>query len=228
MGNYFNRSQTMSMFTHSRAVNKSLMQCAAYLGLACLMASTAGAVDTLEIARAYDDGGGYDNTWKGSGVPQEIRFQNERILAKGKGTYCCGFTFAVVMKAAHERGLLQGKSAEEVRAFQKQWYGATEESREIQCALAVQMLGIGQRVESEDARPGDFLQFWRTNKSGHSVVFLGWVMDGGQRVGFKYRSSQGSTKGIGDRVEYFSTPAGKEGQVVRERMYFSRLDEKGR
>jgi hypothetical protein len=190
----------------------------------CLCGGEALGADPLEVARNYKDGGGYDNSWKGTGVPAEIRFKNERILAKGKGTYCCGFTFAVAMDVALERGLLAGKRPEEIRAFQKQWYGATEESREIQCAMAVEKLGIGERIEPDEARPGDFLQFWRTNESGHSVVFLDWVEQDGRRIGFKYRSSQGSTKGIGDRVEYFADAGNKQGLVDRERIYFCRLN----
>jgi hypothetical protein len=130
------------------------------------------------------------------------------------------------MDAASRRGLQRDKSVKQVRAFQKQWYGATEESREIQCALAVQTLGIGKPVEPEQARPGDFLQFWRTNKSGHSVVFLQWVQESGQPVGFKYRSSQRATDGIGDRVEYFAGVAGKDSAVDPKRMYFCRLNER--
>jgi hypothetical protein len=179
----------------------------------------------VKIARSFADGGGYDSSWKGSGVPAEIRFHDERVLPKGRGSYCCGFTFTVAMDAATRRGLLRDKSVDQVRAFQKQWYGATEESREIQCAFAVATLGIGKPVELQDARPGDFLQFWRTNKSGHSVVFLEWIAEGGERVGFRYRSSQGSTKGIGDRVEYFERVPGRDGAVDRKRMYFCRLNE---
>jgi hypothetical protein len=192
----------------------------------CALRDSDDPSSTVEIARGYRDGGGYDKTWKGTGVPDAIRFNESLILAKGKGTYCCGFTFAVAMEAATRRGLLSGKPLEQIRAFQKQWYGATEESRETQCALAVTKLGIGRQTRPDDARPGDFLQFWRTNASGHSVVFLDWIEDGGQRVGFKYRSSQASTQGIGDRGEYFAGVAGKNGFVVPERMYFCRLNEK--
>jgi hypothetical protein len=190
------------------------------------LAAAAETRTTLQIARSYPDGGQYDRSWRGSGVPHEIRFQGERILAKGKGTYCCGFTFAVAMDAAGERRLLADKSPDQIRAFQKQWYGATKESAEVQCGLAMEKLGIGRRVKADEARPGDFLQFWRTNKGGHSVVFLGWVEEGGRRVGIKYRSSQGSTKGIGDRVEYFAGAAGKEGRIDPQRLYFGRLAER--
>jgi hypothetical protein len=188
----------------------------------CAAAEVAFAADIVEIAQAFSNGGGYE--WKGTGVPEEIRFLDQRILEKGKHTYCSGFTFAVVMKAATERGLLRDKSVDDIRKFQKQWYGATPESAETQCVLAVQALGIGKPVNHEDARPGDFLQLWRTNGSGHSVVFLGWVTNGGERIGLKYRSSQKSTDGIGDRVEYFAAAPGRNGLVDPKRMYFCRIN----
>ena len=194
-----------------------------------LLIAVAGAAadeaDVLKIAYGYHDGSGYDDLWKGTGVPHEIQFNNVRILAKGNGSYCCGFTFAVAMEAAERRRLLQSKSIDDIRTFQKQWYGATEESREVQCGLAMERLGIGRRIRPADALPGDFLQFWRTNQSGHSVVFLDWVIEGGRHVGIRYRSSQGSTQGIGDRIEYMSGMPGYDGSVIAKRMYFGRLNE---
>jgi hypothetical protein len=182
--------------------------------------------DVLAAARAIPDGGSY--VWaNGSGSPREIRHDGEVILkAQEKGTYCSGFTFCVAMQAARERGLLKGKSAEAVRQFQKEWYGSTEEAAERQCALAVDRLGIGQEVKSlADAWPGDFMQIWRTNKSGHSILFLDWVRDQDQVVGIKYRSSQKSTDGVGDRIEYFADAPGHEGKVDRQRTYVARLDD---
>lgn len=181
--------------------------------------------DVLAAARAIPNGGSY--VWaNGSGVPRDIRHDGELILkAQEKGTYCSGFTFCVAMQAAEERGLLKGKSAEAVRQFQKQWYGSTKEAAERQCALAVEQLGIGREVKSlADAQPGDFMQIWRTNKSGHSVLFLDWVREGDQIVGIKYRSSQKSTDGVGDRVEYFADAPGRQGKVDRRRTYIARLD----
>ena len=70
------------------------------------------------------------------------------------------------------------------------------------------------------------MQIWRTNKSGHSVVFVDWVREGDQIVGIKYRSSQKSTDGIGDRVEYFADAAGKGGKVDRKRTYVARLNDR--
>ena len=187
--------------------------------------NSAKEIDTVAVARTFPDGGGYNLKWGGTGTPEEIRFNDTRILAKGTGgTYCCGFTFNVVMKAAAEAKLLEGKTVEQVKRFQKEWYGAVSEPdiREKQCAVALGGLGIGKQVTPDEAKAGDFMQFWR-GKSGHSVVFLNWVEKDGKRVGFNYRSSQGSTDGIGDKVEYFKDSGVEGGEVDPKRMYFGRL-----
>ena len=201
-----------------------LSRCAAYSLVISLLAARAKPGDVVTIARNFPDGGGYE--WKGTGVPEDVRFKDKTILSKGKATYCSGFTFAVAMKAAAERGLLVSKTPEQVRSFQKAWYGASKESGETQCAYAIEKLGIGRPVDTKEAKPGDFLQLWRTNKSGHSVVFLGWLTDAGRPIGVRYRSTQTSTNGIGDRTEYFSGVAGKKGSVDRKRLYFARLNAK--
>jgi hypothetical protein len=181
--------------------------------------------NVITIAKAHPDGGGYNAAFTGSGSPETIEFKGARILsASTNGTFCNGFTFAVVMKAAGRSGLLTNKSVAEVRRFQQEWFGNTPPSTERQCALAVFNLGVGKEIRHEDARPGDFVQFWRKTKdksSGHSAVFLRWVTNDGIRVGIEYRSSQGSTGGIGNAVEHFD---GKGGHINSERIYFCRLN----
>ena len=177
----------------------------------------------LEVAQSYEDGGGYDRSWTGSGVPEAIEHDGETILrASEGGTYCCGFTFAVAVRAAREAGLLEGKTAADLRRFQRAWYGAVEDEdvRERQVQAAVELLEIGEAVMARRARPGDFLQLWRTSGSGHSVVFLGWITEARRPVGIRYRSSQGSTGGVGDSEERFE---GCGGSVDPERLYFARL-----
>lgn len=194
---------------------------------ACLLALASPALadeEVLTVARSYEDGGGYNRTWKGSGTPEEIRFAGEQILAKGDGTYCCGYTFTVAMRVAESRGLLAGKTADEVRLLQKRWYGVLEPSKETLCQFAVEQLGIGKEVTHAEAEPGDFVQIWRTSGSGHSVIFLKWEMEEDKRIGFHYRSSQGSTDGIRDKLEYFADADGHEGRVDRERTHFCRLN----
>ncbi|MEO0529042.1 MAG: hypothetical protein AAF266_00545 [Planctomycetota bacterium] len=177
----------------------------------------------LSIARSYADGGGYNRTWAGSGTPEAVTHDGRQVLAEGTGgTYCCGYTFAVAMQAAERRGLLDGRSFDDVKRFQKLWYGATDADDDTLVVLAAETLGIGEGVALDDARPGDFVQLWRTGGSGHSVVFLDWLEEDGRRVGFRYRSSQGSTDGIGDATERFSDAGGR---VLRDRTHAARLHE---
>jgi hypothetical protein len=197
------------------------------LGSLALCASLAAAEppvansDILDIAYSYADGGNYK--WKGSGVPEELSFAGEQILPKGDGTFCCGYTLAVVFKAAEARDLLADRTTDDIRLLHKYWYGNSDESKETLVQYALEQLNLGKAVEHDDAMPGDFVQFWRTNGSGHSVVFLNWVVEDGMRIGFKYRSSQKATDGIGDRIEYFSDSERHVGKLDRKRFYIVRL-----
>jgi len=171
----------------------------------------------LRAARSLPEGGGYEMT--STGVPVEIRHQGQLILSKGAKVYCSGLTFAAVMLAAEQAGLLKDKTVAQIRAFQKAWYGGAGDI-ERQQGPAMEALGIGRNVPADQAQPGDFVQLWRTNRSGHSVVFLDWLREGGRIVGFRYRSAQPSTNGVGDSQERFSDAGGA---VLRSRTYFSRL-----
>src|SRR5688572_33435891 len=103
-------------------MNRTFAILASLIAAASLAAGPATKpIDVEAISRTFPDGGGYNVKWGGSGTPQEIRFKDARILAKGTdGTYCCGFTFNVVMKAAGEAGLLKDKTVEQVKRFQKE------------------------------------------------------------------------------------------------------------
>jgi hypothetical protein len=176
----------------------------------------------LTVANEYHDGGGF-NWGEGSGTPEGIRFKGSRILSKGKaGTYCCGFTFAVVMKVAARASLLNDKSVAQIRRFQREWYGATSASADRQCALALENLKIGKEVNLAEARPGDFLRVWRTT-CGHSVILVRWIVEGGKRVGIEYRGTQGSTDGIGNATEYFKGAPGHDGTIDLEKTHAARL-----
>lgn len=178
--------------------------------------------DVLKIAYSYDNGGGY--IWKKStGVSDTLTHDGQTVLKKQPvGTYCCGFTLQVAFKLAQHHGLFEGKSFKDVKQFQREWYGATEASGETQCTLAMANLGVGHAVTHDDARPGDFGNFWRT-KSGHSILFLNWITDDdGNRIGIHYRSSQTATDGIGDHTEYFK--GHNDGHVDPARIYLCRFN----
>ncbi len=200
--------------------------------LAALWSGSLAAADlsdaVLRKAQSCEDGGGYQKEWKGSGTMEEIKHCGEVILPQGVGgTYCSGFTFNIVMDVLQDKNLIAGKSATEIRQFQKTWYGADPKDpigREQQCLKALTDLGLGHKVALENAQPGHFIQFWRS-KSGHSAILVSLVREEGKITGFTYRSSQGSNgegreSGIGTKTEYFQ---GHGGDVDPARIYLVRL-----
>ncbi len=178
--------------------------------------------DIITIANEFS-GGGYQ--WKGvSGVCIPLRHNGEIIRSYDEGgpSHCCGFTLSVAFIAATNRGLFDDKSQSEVSRFSSNWYSAGGANGKL-CVEALENIGIGSEVSLEEASEGDFCQIWRTNGSGHSVIFISHIYnDSGEIVGIKYRSSQKSTDGIGDTSEYFSD-SGK-GKVNKDVTYFGRMD----
>lgn len=150
--------------------------------------------------------GGYK--WGGNtGVPMDIIFKGKTILGKGTNgkTHCSGFTFWTLINAADRLGLLKDKTPSQIQKLQKECFGGGEKGSDIwwkQGQEATKNLGIGFPVEFKDAKPGDFAQIWRKDGSGHSVIFIDWIKEGDNTVGIKYRGSQPSTDGVGDRIEY--------------------------
>ena len=174
----------------------------------------------LQEAYVYE-GGSY--VLSSTGSPEDLIHNSDTILAKSQsGTYCSGFTFYLLFNALKENGLLDRYTKTDLKRMQKQWYGNTKEASETQCLFVLEREKLGRKVEWEEAEPGDFVQFWRNNKSGHSVLFLGWERDSvGVISGLKYRSSQTKTDGIGDRIEAIGSDP-KE--INRYRLYIARLE----
>jgi len=191
--------------------------------LVWLMRGDANA-DVLRVARAIPDGGKYCPIGE-TGVAHDVVFKGTPILkqSKSKGFHCCGYTFAVAMKVAEERGLLRTRDAYEVKAFQKEWYGATADSRIKQLIFAMERLRIGREVQPSEAKAGDFVIFTRDIGSGHSAVFLDWVFEKDVVVGFRYRTSQPETDGIANRVEYFTTSGYTQGHVLPQWFFLGRM-----
>jgi hypothetical protein len=181
--------------------------------------------EVLAVAYSYPDGGGYSRI-KDSGVSETIKHKGSVILPQSdRGCYCCGFTFQVAMRVAQRRGLLNARTVDQVRRFQKQWYGSEKGSEFKECAMAVTELGIGQEINLADAKPGDFMIFFTTRGQGHSVVFLDWARGArGEVIGIQYRSSQMETGGISDCVQYFSDAQPLAGDIDRNQVAVARLN----
>ncbi len=194
----------------------------------------------LEVLRAYPDDGTHTYHWprgKGSkwrGCTKDLEYAGETLCAgdEKRRAYCCGLTFEVFLDAWRlwcERTKRPWRIADmklaDVRKLQTQWFGSARDRTCIRTALVEN--DLGEEVEGlERARPGDFVQLWRTKGSGHSVVFLDWVRDRDESIiGLKYWSTQKSTNGIGTRVEYFERD-GKPG-VTRKEFYLCRVGKGG-
>lgn len=182
-----------------------------------------------------------------TGSPVPVVFDGKLILEGDPyGVHCSGFTFAVAMKAMESFGTrnYRLRDSSHMRAFQREWFAATDDSEELGPIQAMRNFGLGTQVHRmDDARSGDFVQMWRENGSGHSAVLLDLISENGQVVGIRYLSAQQTeTNGIGVREEYFSdnrpyyvttgghnTPVRREmrtpktGTLDRGRFYVGRL-----
>lgn len=167
-----------------------------------------------------------------NGVTADIRYQ-DRILLRAhpsgnRASHCVGITFEVFFKAMQSRNQVIGLAADgfndmgfaELQDFMLLWYAAAGPKEVSNPAYAIVKYGLGQEITSwEAAKAGDFIDFSRSNGTGHSVVFLSWVREEGAIVGLRYWSSQESTDGIGNRTEYFSPTGG----ILRNGFYIGRV-----
>src|SRR5208283_4408476 len=103
--------------------------------------------------------------------------------------------------------------------FKYHWFCPTLKSAGPGEALTT--YGMGTMVTDwNQAQFGDFVQIWRWNGSGHSMIFVDWVKDStGTITGLKYWSSQKKTNGIGYNTEYFAETKG----IDRNRTFICRV-----
>lgn len=178
--------------------------------------------DVIEVANSWEGGGYVWGGGTGLGIP--LMWTNpetgqEEVLKdkQNEGTYCSGYALQVGYIVAKNRGLLTSKTKEQLLKFIKEWYQSSPKT----CVTASVNLGIGVEIEFDDAQEGDFCQLWRTNDSGHNVIFKNFIYKNDTIVGIHYRSTQKATDGIGDRTEYFTNGGGS---VKKAMTYFVRLN----
>ncbi|HLF93509.1 MAG TPA: hypothetical protein VJB14_08605 [Planctomycetota bacterium] len=180
----------------------------------------------LDTLRRYPTDGTYSYFWPKEGpwdgTTEAIDVDGVRLTQGDpqKRSYCCGLTYEVFLKA--RRALGDPDAAAPLKELKLRWYGNSREAPERRrlVAFAIESMGYGSRVAAlEDARPGDFVQFWRHGGSGHSAIFIDWLREGGRIVGITYWSSQKSTNGIGTATERIGDTQG----VKRDEIYLARL-----
>ncbi|GIW72717.1 MAG: hypothetical protein KatS3mg102_2259 [Planctomycetota bacterium] len=187
----------------------------------------------LALLQSYPADGTHGYWWPkdGSydGTTCDLVYQGE-VVARGepgRRTYCCGLTFEVWLRACEAWWRRHRPSAGHLRVGDLDAAGLRKLRAEWFCARggrggpvdALVPRGLGVRIERlQDARPGDFVQLWRADRSGHSVIFLGWERQGGEIAGIRYWSTQRATRGIGIHREYFAGPRA----VRRDELYIAR------
>ena len=181
----------------------------------------------LEIMSTYPVDGSYGYFWPKEGgwegTTQDVVYEGKKLTdgdPKNR-SYCCGLTFEVYVRALLEasEGAAAGVSADTLHELRLRFFGDSKEGeRRRLCQFGLESLRLGETVDDlEQARAGDFVQFWRHGGSGHSVIFVNWVRRKGEIRGITYWSSQTSTQGIGYQTETI----GPDG-IDRKQIYIAR------
>ena len=178
----------------------------------------------LGIVSCYPTDGSYPYRCKPleydlyNGVTQDLYYQG-RAVAKAhpnwtRCSYCCGLTFEIFYRAMQYRNIQKGLDPDNYNGMGfhdlfnllQLWY---IEGDGDSPQYGIEAYGLGKKIENlEEARAGDFLDYSRNNKSGHSVIFIEWKRDTTNRIiGFKYFSS--NSRGVGYGTEYFEDGGGK-------------------
>jgi hypothetical protein len=146
--------------------------------------------------------GSYDGCTTNVLLGDNVMMQGE----PGGRTYCCGLTLEAFYRVlGKDRRISDAVTSGTARDIKKLWYCRQKWSPGPEDAML--FLGVGKRIADPDkALPGDFVQIWRNDGSGHSVIFVRWARDfAGRRVGMHYWSTQEKTRGIGFNVEPIAT-----------------------
>lgn len=168
----------------------------------------------VKLLLDYPEHGVHDYWWprKGEGSYDGSTTDvliNGQVVMKGETkarTFCCGLTLEVFygyLKSHPE--LARRIPADQYSEFKRYWFCRELFSPGPRDAMTTYSVGTAI-LRAEDALPGDFVQVWRKNKSGHSVIFVNWLRDDqGNRIGLQYWSTQPATGGIGFHSELFGT-----------------------
>lgn len=171
-----------------------------------------------------------------------------QYIFEGTGKcYCCGHTLEIFLQAyirwqkAHgmpETTPYGGLTVDDVDLgnFYQYWFGWGV-TNEASCGDAFEYAGIGMNIYPEDwdkVVTGDFINFSRSNGTGHAVIFVDWVKEGGELVGLRYYSCNGSghshpdpadpdnqtgVSGPSFQTEYFE---GSGGKVLKKYFFIGR------
>ncbi len=177
----------------------------------------------LRVIEAYPTDGSYPYHCKPleydiyNGVTEDIWYQGQ-VVAKAypdgsRCSYCCGLTFEIFCRAMALRNRAKGLQPDDFNGMcfadlfnlLQLWY---IEGKGDSPQRGIVAYGLGRMIENwEEARAGDFCDYSRNNKTGHSVIFMDWTRDDAGRItGIEYFSS--NSGGVGPKTEYFDDAGG--------------------
>lgn len=144
------------------------------------------------------------------GATQDIYYLGERRIVgdSHRRSYCIGLIFEVYMKACEKYAgganayHLPTVTSDSFKQFRRDFYGVDGNKKTFVRTLSER--GLGTEITVDEAMPGDLIQFWRSNGTGHAVVFKELEKDReGRPTALHYFSVQSMTGGISDHVESF-------------------------
>ncbi len=175
------------------------------------------AIDTVQATAL--DGGGYFIGIKAkppeSPIGYGLKLFGQPLLEPPrKSSYCSGSSYTAFIEALNlifpdGASKLSPERMEAMRMQEpdggrredrvKFWGHWNDDGFGSQFAL-VQYAKMGEEIEPQRARPGDFMNISWKSGNGHAVIFLGWQIDDEGKKHVLYWASQPKTNGLGDQL----------------------------
>ena len=186
----------------------------------------------INVLEEYHCDGRYPYSWVSGykGVTRDLYYNKTKIANanpdSSHSTYCCGLTFEIYFRSIKRLNQdlgreesINGMSASDFSHFISMWF--VQNTLGDGPGIALDQYGLGDKIpDMKDVTKGDFVQIWRTGGSGHSVIFINWVINtAGDTTGMRYWSTQTSTNGANYNTEYFS---GYGGSIDKTHTFYSR------
>lgn len=163
----------------------------------------------VRMALAYPRNGHHRYWWPKveglyDGCTTDVYLGRQKVMSgePGARTFCCGLTLELCYRAMVAMGSAPDNiTSDSAPVYRYLWFCRKVGSPGPEEAL--REFGLGRRITSRTtALPGDFVQLWRRNGSGHSVMFVSWLQDlTGKPAAVCYWSTQPATAGIDFAVE---------------------------
>ena len=165
-------------------------------------------IEAINDWRLFPRDGTYPYCWSGDcgGIWGQIHdgyYASEFLFEGGDDCFCSGHTLELFLLAYElfqaDHGLAEDTlythgdaqlTVDEVYLgeFYQYWQGwGVADYASAADALVTQ--GLGEELfedQWDDVMPGDFVNIWRTDGSGHSVIFVSWLEEDGVKVGLRY------------------------------------------